>query len=177
MKSLDTYLALALENGAIFAQPLAASSVITAAWVRFKCQFGCSNWDEGRMCPPRTPTPAQTQAMLDCYSRAIAFAWESPAELKARRAARKRMHKAMFELERRAFLDGYYKAFAFVSGPCNLCAECDMEKPCKHPGDPRPAMEACGMDVFATMANAGLGLEVRTCEEQGHYQCGLLLVD
>jgi predicted metal-binding protein len=177
IKSLETYLTLARERGALFAQPMPASSVITAAWVRFKCQFGCDNYGAGLLCPPRTPTPAETQAVLDCYSRAIAFAWEAPPELKARRAARKRMHKAMFELERRAFLDGYYKALAFVAGPCYLCTDCDITQPCKYPGEPRPAMEACGMDVFATMANAGFKLEVRTCEDQGHYQCGLLLLD
>jgi predicted metal-binding protein len=114
---------------------------------------------------------------LDCYSRAIAFAWEAPPELQARRDARKRMHRHMFDLERRAFLDGYYKALAFVAGPCNLCSDCDITQPCKYPGEPRPAMEACGMDVFATMANAGFRLEVRTCPDQEHYQCGLLLVN
>ena len=77
---------------------------------------------------------------------------------------------------RRLFLDGYYKALAFGSGPCKLCPSCAPEG-CRFPGKAVPAMEACGIDVFAT-ARAH-GLEVRTLrvlgEERSHF--GLILVE
>ncbi len=59
-KALDEYVAAAREAGAVWARAVPASYVVTAAWVRFKCQFGCSGYDNGRYCPPRTPTPAET---------------------------------------------------------------------------------------------------------------------
>jgi len=176
-KALDEYVAAAKEAGAVWARAVPASYVVTAAWVRFKCQFGCSGYDNGRYCPPRTPTPAETAAVVKCYERAILAAWEAPVGQKERRARRKSMHETMLALERRLFLDGFYKALGFVGGPCNLCPECDLSKPCKREGEPRPAMEACGMDVFATLANAGFKLEVRTDKSPCYNQCGLLLVD
>ena len=86
------------------------------------------------------------------------------------------MHKDMFALEREIFLDGFHKALAFVAGPCNLCKTCDVSKPCKLPGEPRPAMEACGIDVFATFANAGVKLDVVRDESDPYKLCGMILV-
>jgi hypothetical protein len=70
-------------------------------------------------------------------------------------------------LERNVFLAGYYKAFAFACGPCWLCKTCAVAKrkqgmvaACKHPDKARPAMEAAGIDVFATAHAAGLPIEV-----------------
>jgi predicted metal-binding protein len=174
---MERYVAAARELDAAWARAGPAHYVVTAPWVRFKCRFGCGCYDARRLCPPRTPTPAETAAVVKCYDRALLAAWESPPGEKPRRAARGRMHKAILELERRIFLDGHPKALGFAAGPCNLCEECDVAAPCRRPGEPRPAMEACGIDVFTTMANAGFKLEVRRCEEEGHYQCGLVLVD
>ena len=81
-------------------------------------------------------------------------------------------------IERKAFLDGYYKAFAIGSGPCRLCDECNLEdKECLHPEDARPAMEACGIDVFQTARNNGVPIEVvknRTCEQN---YSGVVLIE
>jgi predicted metal-binding protein len=81
------------------------------------------------------------------------------------------------DLEREVFLDGYYRALSFHSGPCHHCASCDPSKPCRRPYRARPAMEAAGIDVFATARAAGLPLEVvrdETCP-QNYYS--LVLVD
>jgi predicted metal-binding protein len=151
--------------------------VVCAAWVRFKCRYGCDYYDQKRCCPPRTPTPEETAAVVRCYRRAILAVWEAPPGLRERRLARRRMQQSMRELERTVFLDGFYKALAFVAGPCTLCARCDLDEPCKHPGDPRPSMESCGMDVYATLANAGYRLRVVTDPAQHHHMCGLVLVE
>jgi len=81
------------------------------------------------------------------------------------------------ELERQAFLTGFYKAFGFESGPCGLCEECAFEEGCRHPRLARPCMEPSGMDVFRTAREAGLPIRVvthRRCE-QNYY--ALLLLD
>ena len=83
----------------------------------------------------------------------------------------------MGDLERFAFLKGYYKAFAFHSGPCDLCAECDVEAPCCHPTEARPSMEACGIDVFATARAAGLPIDVVSGKEQQPDFYALLLLE
>jgi predicted metal-binding protein len=87
-------------------------------------------------------------------------------------------------LERTVFLAGYYKAFAFLCGPCDLCRTCvavptkgDKTAACQHPDQARPAMEAAGIDVFATVRAAGLPIEVVCSEEclQNYY--ALVLVE
>jgi hypothetical protein len=62
-------------------------------------------------------------------------------------------------------------------GPCNLCKTCDLTQPCKHEDVARPSMEACGIDVYATLAKSGYRLKVvKTPEEACHF-CALVLVD
>jgi predicted metal-binding protein len=175
-RPLEEYCRRALERGASRARVVPASYVVTAPWVRYKCRFGCGSYGTRHLCPPATPKPAETEAVVRCYDRAIFVTYEAAGSSK-QRPLRKKMHKDMLELEREIFLDGYYKALAFVAGPCNLCKTCDVSKPCKLPGEPRPAMEACGIDVFATFANAGVKLDVVRSESDPYKLCGMILVE
>ena len=74
-------------------------------------------------------------------------------------------------LEKTAFYDGFYKAFAFGGYPCAFCEECVAEEQpgsvdesyrrfCREQDRVRPSMEAAGMDVFATARR--VGWELRT---------------
>ncbi len=40
-KDLEKYCSLAIKAGAAHAKQIHPSSVVTAPWVRLKCQFGC----------------------------------------------------------------------------------------------------------------------------------------
>jgi predicted metal-binding protein len=173
---LREYCRRALERGAAWARAVPASYVVTAPWVRYKCQFGCGSYGARHLCPPETPAPAETEAVVRSYRRAVLVAYEAVGSSK-QRALRKKMHRDMLALEREIFLDGFYKALAFVGGPCNLCRTCDVSKPCRLPGEPRPAMEACGIDVFATFAHAGVELKVVRDEDEPYKLCGMILVD
>lgn len=172
---MEEYCRRALERGASWARPVPASYVVTAPWVLYKCRFGCGCYDVRHLCPPRAPAPAETEAVVRCYDRVILVTYEVAGSSK-RRALRKKMHKDILALEREIFLDGFPKALAFVAGPCNLCRTCDVSKPCKLPGEPRPAMEACGIDVFATFANAGVKLDVVRSESDPYKLCAMILV-
>ena len=46
-------------------------SVVTAEWVRMKCQFGCTGFGMSLCCPPRTPTPDITRKVIDSYQKVI----------------------------------------------------------------------------------------------------------
>jgi predicted metal-binding protein len=172
---MEKYRRRALERGASWARPVPASYVVTAAWVRYKCRFGCSGYGTRHLCPPDTPTAAETEAVVRCYDRVILVMYEAAGSSK-HRAVRKKVHQDLLALEREIFLDGFHKALAFVAGPCNLCRTCDVSKPCKLPGKPRPAMEACGIDVFATFANAGVELDVVRSESDPYKLCAMILV-
>ncbi len=75
---LEKYCSVAVEAGATHARQIHPSSVATAPRVRLKCQFGCPGYGRGLCCPPHTPTPDETRAILDCYRRAILFHIEIP---------------------------------------------------------------------------------------------------
>ncbi|MCL5279498.1 MAG: DUF2284 domain-containing protein [Planctomycetes bacterium] len=48
---------------------------------------------------------------------------------------------------------------------------------CRHAEQARPAMEACGIDVFTTVRKTGLPLEVVRTKRQCPNNYGLILVD
>ena len=162
---MDACLDYLRENGAEPALVIDPHTVVTAPWTTFKCQFGCEHFGKNHCCPPEAPDYTRTRAVLDSFSTGILFRvhhWNATA--------------MAAEGARRLVLDGYYKALAFGSGPCKLCPSCAPEG-CRFPGKAVPAMEACGIDVFAT-ARAH-GLEVHTLrvlgEERNHF--GLILVE
>jgi predicted metal-binding protein len=161
-----SFLKRAVALGAISAKLIAPKTVITAPWVRFKCRYGCDGWGSSLCCPPHSPTPGETRAVLDSYRRAVLF--EAP---------RGRVTKIAVALEREVFLSGYHKAFAFGAGPCFLCKTCAFEKGCRHTDDARPCMESSGIDVYGTVRRHGFTIEVvRTRQDPQHY-FGMVLVE
>ena len=142
-----------------------AGSVVTAEWVRLKCQFGCGGYGKTLTCPPYSPTPEQTRRMLADYRHGLLIHGYEHTHIS----------EIVAELEREIFLDGYHKAFGMGSGPCDLCDRCP--KSCRYPEKARPSMEASGIDVFSTVRANGFPIEVlktETCE--GNYY-GLVLIE
>ena len=170
------YLDQAKKTGASWMKIIDPNNVVTADWVRLKCQYGCRGYGRYLTCPPYSPTPEYTQKMLEDYSKALIMVYDiSPGSRE--RTRRKKLRKDVANLEREMFLDGYYKAFGITCGPCNLCRECTLAYPCKYEDFARPSMEACGIDVYATLANAGYELQVVKSYEEGCKFCSLILIE
>jgi len=168
--TLDNVLERAVKLGAREAKIISPQSVVTAEWVRLKCQYGCGGYGQSLTCPPYSPTPEQTRRMLDCYQTAVLLHFDEHWGP---------VRKTVAELEKELFLSGYYKAFAFACGGCEFCDQCDAIKGgrCRYPRQARPAMEASGIDVYATARNNGYPIEVvtsRTCK-QNYY--GLVVIE
>jgi predicted metal-binding protein len=142
------------------AKAIPVDSIIVAEWVRLKCQFGCGGYGERLTCPPFSPTPEATRAMLKAYSQALLLSVEGKGQGVAERKIRRILNKSAVALEREIFLRDYSRAWAMTSGPCTLCKECDTSQLCIKPEQARPSMEACGIDVFTTVRNAGWEIEV-----------------
>jgi predicted metal-binding protein len=172
MKALEVYCKEVLEQGADGAKIVDPRSVVTAEWVRMKCQFGCSGFGKSRCCPPHTPTPDLTRKVVDSYQKAILIHRKLPTGEKT-----KFFNETIVKLEIEIFLDGYYKAWSMGSGPCRLCQECDLTSPCKHGLEARPSMEACGIDVFKTARDNGFPIEVVRTREEERDIFGLILVE
>ncbi|MFH1219755.1 MAG: DUF2284 domain-containing protein [Candidatus Eisenbacteria bacterium] len=165
--SLSEFLAFALKRGADDARVINASTVECKAWVRIKCQFGCGGYNKRLTCPPFTPGPEETAAVVACYRKAIMIHCVSNGVV----------NRIIPHLERAIFLAGHYKALGLGSGPCHLCDRCNTKGRCVQPYLARPSMEACGIDVYATARNNGFTINVvRSRREKGNY-FGLVLVD
>ncbi|MBI3987348.1 MAG: DUF2284 domain-containing protein [Lentisphaerae bacterium] len=164
----DKFIKEALKLGARDARVIHPKSVATGAWVRMKCRYGCDGYARCLTCPPNSPTPEETATVLSGYRTALLLHGDDHTDIT----------RIAVTLERSVFLDGYYKAFSFGSGPCRLCPECNLKtRECRHPYEARPAMEACGIDVFQTARRAGFPIEV--VRDQGDTQnyYGLVLIE
>jgi len=165
MRGYTKFIKRARELGAVEAKIIPAKSIVTAEWVRLKCQFGCDGYGQCLTCPPHSPTPEQTRRMLGFYKSALLIHGDAYTDIRS----------MVPVLEREIFLDGFYKAFGMGAGPCNLCNTCG--KTCRHTEKTRPSMEACGIDVYATVRANGYPIEVvRTCDCKGNYY-GVVLIE
>ncbi len=166
LKDYRRFVKLALDLGARTAKIVSSAKVVTSEWVSWKCRYGCSGFSSSLVCPPNTPRPAETRVMLDGYKTAILF--ETPS---------RRTKKIAVGLEREIFLSGYHKAFGMGGGPCELCKSCTFDEGCRHPEEARPAMEACGIDVFATARKHGFTIDVVRHRRDPQHYFGLVLVE
>lgn len=150
-KSIAELKARVVKLGAKDCKVIDIKTVKTAAWVRYKCQFGCSGFGESFTCPPYSPTPAQTQEVLDCYRKALL--------INVAGGSHEDVSEIVLRAEKEAFLAGYYKALGLGAGPCRLCRTCNTKGYCRNRDDARPAMEACGIDVFSTVRANGFTID------------------
>lgn len=176
LKKLKKYIKIACSLGITNAKIIDTRTIIVAPWVRLKCQFGCGGYNKYLTCPPFSPTPEYMKEVIKEYKTALLLQIENiPPEKED--SIFMNLKKAIVELEREIFLDGYYKAFGLSSGPCHFCKRCDTTKRCVNPYLARPSMEACGIDVFRTIRNNGLKLEVVRTKKSLCSYVGLILIE
>lgn len=86
------------------------------------------------------------------------------------------LSKAVLEIGRRAFLDGYY--FAFAIRFCNLCQVCAVQQgnPCPTPEKIRPCDQSFGIDVYQTARHLGWPCEVLQSQDAIQNRYGFVLL-
>jgi predicted metal-binding protein len=173
LEDLERYLAEALAGGADDAIIVKTAQIRTAPWVRMKCQFGCPGYGERLCCPPYTPDEQKMRAILDSYERGILL----HRHVTKGYGPIDDLNRLVVDLERTLFLAGFYKAWALGSGPCTQCEACNLTGQCIHPKSARPSMEGCGIDVFGTVREQSLPIEVVRNHSQSRNVYALLLVD
>lgn len=173
MKKYDPYITLALEKDIDDALIVETAKIFTAPWVRMKCRFGCAGYGERLCCPPHTPDYQETRAVLDSYKHALLC----HVHWKKDYGVVDKFNGIIVDLETAVFLDGYYKALGLGSGPCTLCRTCDTSGHCRNPERARPAMEACGIDVFKTVRAHGLPIHVVRTHREERDIYGIVLIE
>ena len=88
----------------------------------------------------------------------------------------KKLLSIVIELEKVASGRGFLLAVGFVSGSCQLCEKCNLEKGlCLHPTMKRYSEEGVGVNVKATAEKAGLKFTLPFEKNPETY--ALLLID
>ena len=148
---LDKYVKTALELGADNAVKFNIDQIVFDSRTILKCMFGCGDWGFGHTCPSREGSlkPWEYEDVLKKYKGGIII-----------HSTKKEVSQNVsFEIERRAFLDGYYFAFSMSDRAyCERCTEFSGKK-CANPKKARPAFHSVGIDVFKTIRQFGLPIE------------------
>lgn len=165
---MEKYFNMLYREGVNKAVRISADSIVTAPWSSYKCRYGCDFYGKNLCCPPNTPSWKETREMIACYEYGILF--------NAKDSSAVAITPLAVHLAREAFLDGYYKAVAFGSGPCLKCRECSMTH-CRFPKETVPSMEGCGIDVFATVRNNGFEIDTVRNKNAEHDYFGLVLFE
>jgi predicted metal-binding protein len=141
--------------------------IVTAEWVVDHCRFGCSSYGS-KCCPPNSPTQEETKTLFQEYSKAYLIEGQPPG---------RDFQRHMLHVEKIAFKQGFYKAFVYWAGPCDLCSECLPPAPPLKCTATRPSMESAGIDVFATVSKQGITLRTLNARNQYVKYFGLLLLE
>lgn len=154
----------AIEKGAVDAVLFTLDDIFFDPRVLLKCMYGCTDWGKGLTCPsrPGSPSMAEYKEIFSHYKWGVIIHAHDKHTSQA----------ASFEVERKAFVDGYY--FAFSLSDCGLCKECAGHTggECRFVRQARPAFHSVGIDVFKTVRNLGLPISTLfdpSTEEQNWY--------
>jgi predicted metal-binding protein len=144
----DKLINYALELGAVDAVRFEVDDIVFDSRTLLKCMFGCEDWGNGLTCPSANPhvTMQQYESMIRKYKYGIIVHAND----------KKTNHNISFELEHKAYKDGYYMAFSMSD--CAQCKKCAgfENKPCRNKKKARPAFHSLGIDVYATVRKLGL---------------------
>ena len=151
MSKFEKYVDLARSLKMVDAMLISPKDISFDIRAILKCRWGCEDFFENSIrCHTRDTTYQERVEMVKRYNDILLVHSHDARELSM----------AVLEIERRAFLDGYY--FAFAIRTCNLCKSCAAEQghPCPTPDKVRPCDQSFGIDVYKTARNLGLPCEV-----------------
>jgi predicted metal-binding protein len=158
---------MATEMGAAHAVVIKASDIVLDPRTYLKCMYGCKDWGKNWTCPsaPGALKPWEFWSILKRYKKAVLVHC----------ADKKLSQRISMAIEREAFIDGDY--FAFSMSDCSLCDGCSWPEPCRNPKQARPAMQALGIDVFATARKQKLPIFALSNENEPQNWYSLVLIE
>ena len=168
MSKLNKYIDHAKRLNMVDAKIISQADVFFDIRAILKCRWGCEDYFEDSIrCHTRNTSYQERVAMIKAYHQILIVHAHSGTELS----------KAVLEIERTAFLDGLY--FAFAVRYCTLCRACAIErgKACPTPERVRPCDQSFGIDVYKTARHLGLPCEVLQGKEDIQNRYGFVLLE
>jgi predicted metal-binding protein len=165
---MEKYMASAKKLKVESALILSPRDIIFDIRALLKCRWGCEDFfQESIRCHNRGISFEERKAMIKSYKHILLVHAHDA----------RRLSQVLLKLERTAFLDGHY--FAFAIRFCNLCRTClvSLGKPCPTPEKVRPCDQSFGIDVYATVRRLGLPCHVLRTKTETQNRYGFLLID
>ncbi len=165
---MEKYLQMALDLGAANVRLIGPGDVFLDPRPVLKYRWGCEDYfHRSPKCHDRGTSFAERMAMVQAY-RHILLVHSHDAH---------QLSKVVLDLERAAFLDGHY--FAFAIRYCRLCPKCALDQggECPTPQKVRPCDQAFGIDVFRTARGQGLPCQVLQGPDDTQNRYGFVLLD
>lgn len=152
--------------------------IVVAHWVRVKCTFGCSDYGLGT-CPPNTPSVNDCDRFFKEYERGLIIKLNKFADKNSYPSDWSlEMTNKLLDIERELFLSGFQKVFLLNQSCCNLCKKCSGNRiDCKDKSKSRPSPESFAVDVYQTVRNAGLDINVVADNPAEINRIAILLVE
>ena len=166
---MQKYLDLALKLKATHALAISPDEVFFDPRAKLKCLWGCADplAENNLKCGSNGLSLDECREMIKRYQNII---------LVHAHDVRLLSH-IVIALERRAFLDGHY--FAFAVRTCNLCRNCRLNQggDCRLPSKRRPCDQTLGVDVYKTVREQGLPCQVLQNKDDRKNLYGFVLVN
>lgn len=166
---MQKYIHLAKELKMVNAMIISPKQISFDIRAILKCRWGCDDFlaENNIRCQTRETSFEERVEMVKGFNR-ILFVHSHDA---------RKLSAAVLEIERAAFLDGYY--FAFAIRACNLCKACAAKQgnPCPTPERVRPCDSIFGIDVYKTARNLGLPCKVLQKKNDIQNRYGFVLID
>jgi len=185
VKSFDFLKKQALKLGAVAAKIIPVEKIVIEDRVVFKCRLGCEKYGKTLACPPYAPSPSEFRKIVSEYHYALFMKFKThaeadaelrtyltktndltiPIEMKTKVESfwatwnedMKKLRETVIMLEKAATEKGFLLATGLISGSCQVCGKCNVEKGvCVHPEKRRFSEEAVGVNVKATAEKAAI---------------------
>jgi predicted metal-binding protein len=135
--------------------------IVVAHWVRVKCTFGCGDYGLGT-CPPNTPPVNECESFFKEYESGLIIRFSKFVNKNSYPSDwSDEMTNKLMDVERKIFLAGFYKAFLLNQSCCEICKDCAGNRlDCKDKMKSRPSPEGFAVDVYKTVRNTGMNINV-----------------
>jgi predicted metal-binding protein len=165
---MEKYIRLAKDLKMFNAMLISPKEIFFDIRAILKCRWGCEDgFQQNMKCDTRNTTFQERVEIINSYRTILLLHSHEARELS----------QAVLEIERVAFLDGYY--FAFAVRACNLCQDCVVKRgaSCPTPDKIRPCDSIFGIDVYRTSRNLGLPCDVLQKRGEVQNRYGFVLLD
>jgi len=166
---MEKYLTMAKDLKMTNAKLISPDDIIFDIRTILKCKWGCDNFikENNIKCHDRGTTYKERIDIIKIYTHILLLHAHNARQLSV----------AALEIEKAAFLDGYY--FASAIRCCSLCEKCKVLSGgvCPNPKKIRPCDQLFGIDVYKTARNLGLPINVLKEKDEVQNRYGFVLID